>query len=481
MAQFHLYNTLGRELQLFEPIDKKTVKLYACGPTVYKDAHIGNFRTFITVDILRRALELGGYKVKHVMNITDVGHLSDDGDEGEDKMIKEARERGMDVWDIARFFTDSFFTDFEALNLKRPTIVCKATEHVDDMIALVQKLEDRGYTYNANGNVYFDTSKFPTYSTLALLDGVELQSTERVGQDEGKKNPQDFVLWFTNSKFSDQAMQWDSPWGRGYPGWHLECSAMSIKYLGEQFDIHLGGVDLVPTHHTNEIAQSEAATGKSPWVKHWVHGEFLLTGKDKMSKSTGNYLSVKTLPDRGWQALDYRFFCFSANYRTQLSFSQEAMDGAKAARQRMVKQVAKIYDAAGKPVKVKADIQRLPQGTAFLEDLQSDLNTPKALSRMWDLLKSDASPGDALATIEAMDQVLGLNLIDNARALVADQEKQQDQELPSQVVELVEARTGAKKAKDFAAADKIRDQLAALGYGVTDTAQGPVVKSLNSL
>ncbi|MDR1107517.1 MAG: cysteine--tRNA ligase, partial [Spirochaetaceae bacterium] len=307
-----LFNTLGREFQVFESLIPGKVGFYGCGPTVYNYAHIGNLRAYVLHDLLVKTLTRRGYEVNYVMNVTDVGHLSGDDDSGQDKMVKSAEERGKGVLEIADFYTRAFFTDTERLNIQRPTVVCKATDHIEDMIGLIKKIEDRGFTYFAGGNLYFDISRFPSYGKLALLRMEELQSGNRtgarIGVDENKRNPQDFVLWFTKSKFENQALVWDSPWGRGSPGWHIECSAMSIKYLGEQFDIHAGGIDHIPIHHTNEIAQSEAATGKQPWVRYWLHNEFLVIDKGKMSKSAGGFLTLQSLIDRGYDPLDYRYF-----------------------------------------------------------------------------------------------------------------------------------------------------------------------------
>jgi cysteinyl-tRNA synthetase len=310
-----LYNTMTRSVEDFKPLEDKKVKLYACGPTVYNYAHIGNLRTYVFEDILRRSLEYFGYSVIHVMNVTDVGHLVGDNDDGEDKMVKSSRETGKSVYEIADFYTRAFFQDTGKLNIKQPSIACRATEHIQEMIALVQRLERKGHTYFSGGNVYFSIDTFPEYGSLARLELDALLSGTRIAVDQNKRNPKDFVLWFTKSKFENQAMTWDSPWGRGYPGWHLECSAMSMKYLGEQFDIHCGGTDHIPVHHTNEIAQSEAATGKSPWVRYWLHGEFLLDDTGKMSKSKGEFLTLPYLEKQGYSPLDYRYFCLGAHYR----------------------------------------------------------------------------------------------------------------------------------------------------------------------
>ncbi|MDR3192236.1 MAG: cysteine--tRNA ligase, partial [Treponema sp.] len=343
-----LYNTLGRTLQVFEPLNPGRVGFYGCGPTVYNYAHIGNLRAYVTHDILTRTLRRVGYQVTHVMNITDVGHLSGDNDEGDDKMVKSAQERGKSVLEIADFYTRAFFNDTERMNIGKPTVVCKATEYVGEMISLIKRIEANGYTYSAGGNLYFDVSKFPGYGELALLRQGELKAGARVETDENKRNPQDFVLWFTKSKFENQALVWDSPWGRGYPGWHIECSAMSIKHLGEQFDIHAGGIDHVPIHHTNELAQSEAATGKHPWVKYWVHNEFLVLDKAKMSKSAGGFITLQSLTDAGYDPLDYRYFLLGGHYRSQLQFSWESLEGARNARRSLLDQIRRLAEKAGK-------------------------------------------------------------------------------------------------------------------------------------
>ncbi|MFP4373867.1 MAG: cysteine--tRNA ligase, partial [Spirochaetaceae bacterium] len=341
-----LFNTLGRTIQQFVPIDDNRVGMYTCGPTVYQYAHIGNLRSYVFEDELRRALEYFGYEVRHVMNVTDVGHLTDDADEGEDKVIKSAREMGKTVWDIAEHFTEAFFNDVKKLNIEQPTVICKATDHVDDMIEMIKRIEANGYTYEAGGNIYFDTGKFPNYGELALLDRQEQRAGARIEVDENKRHPRDFVLWFTKSKFENQAMVWDSPWGRGYPGWHIECSAMSTKYLGEHFDIHTGGVDHIPVHHTNEIAQTEAATGHK-WVNYWIHGEFLLMDTGKMSKSRGNFVTLGVLEEEGFEPLDFRYFCLSGHYRTQLQFSYDALNAARQSRRNLLDRIAAVKEAAG--------------------------------------------------------------------------------------------------------------------------------------
>ncbi|MDR2142938.1 MAG: cysteine--tRNA ligase, partial [Treponema sp.] len=341
-----LFNTLGREIQNFEPVKPGEAGFYGCGPTVYNYAHIGNLRAYVTHDILTRTLRAGGISVNHVMNITDVGHLSGDNDSGVDKMVKSAAERGKSVLEIAEFYTEAFFRDLDRMNIIRPNVVCKATEHIADMIGLIRRIEANGYTYSAGGNLYFDISRFPRYGELALLRMDDLNAGARTEVDENKRNPGDFVLWFTKSKFENQALVWDSPWGKGYPGWHIECSAMSIRYLGEQFDIHAGGIDHVPIHHTNEIAQSEAATGKNPWVKYWVHNEFLVLDKGKMSKSSGGFLTLQSLVDSGYDPLDYRCLLLSGHYRSQLQFSFEALDGARNTRRALLDKIRSLSEAA---------------------------------------------------------------------------------------------------------------------------------------
>ena len=459
--ELKLFNTRGREIQDIIPLEKNMVTLYACGPTVYKYAHIGNLRTYISVDILKRVLKLAGYEVKHVMNITDVGHLSDDGDDGEDKMLKGAREQGMSVWDIAEFYTKAFFKDTEGLNIIEPDITCKATEHIEDMIHLIQRIEANGYTYQSGGNLYFDISKFTDYGKLALLDMSELKAGSRITIDENKKNPHDFVLWFTQSKFSHQSMLWDSPWGKGYPGWHIECSAMSMKYLGDQFDIHCGGIDLIPVHHTNEIAQSEAATGKE-WVKYWMHGEFLITTKGKMSKSTGDFFTLEGLMEQGYDPLDYRYFCLLGHYRSQLQFSTDALDSAKNARKNLHLRIAQLKEEVD-PGEEKGDPLDVEHYNSFIAHAMDDLNMPQCLSDLWNLVKDTSlRPGLKLKTIGKMDKVLGLDL----------EKAEIDTKIDDEIKVLIEKREQARKDKDYGLADTIRDQLKQKGVLIEDTSGG---------
>ena len=464
-----LYNTMDRKVEEFVPIEEGKVGMYCCGPTVYNYAHIGNLRTYIFEDILHRTLEEAGYRVKHVMNITDVGHLTGDGDDGEDKLGKRSRETGKSVWDIAAFYTDAFFADEKALNIKRPNVVCKATDHIQDMIALIKRLEEKGHTYTAGGNVYFSIDTIDDYGKLAGQKQEDKLSGARIAVDGNKRNPQDFVLWFTNSKFGEQAMMWDSPWGRGYPGWHIECSAMSMKYLGETFDIHCGGIDAIPVHHTNEIAQSEAATGHK-WVNYWCHGEFLLNDKGKMSKSSGEFLTLPVLVGHGYNALDYRYFCLGGHYRTQLKFSYEALDHAKSARERLNSMVAELK-AKAKPestISEKAESYK----DAFFAALFNDLRCPEALAVMWKMLKDNSiTDGEKLSLLYSMDKVLGLDL-DKVEA------KKEEKVGGEEEWKLVEERKQAKAEKNYQRADEIRKELEERGYVVKDTPQGPILQKI---
>ena len=464
-----LYNTMDRKVEEFVPIEEGKVGMYCCGPTVYNYAHIGNLRTYIFEDILHRTLEEAGYRVKHVMNITDVGHLTGDGDDGEDKLGKRSRETGKSVWDIAAFYTDAFFADEKALNIKRPNVVCKATDHIQDMIALIKRLEEKGHTYTAGGNVYFSIDTIDDYGKLAGQKQEDKLSGARIAVDGNKRNPQDFVLWFTNSKFGEQAMMWDSPWGRGYPGWHIECSAMSMKYLGETFDIHCGGIDAIPVHHTNEIAQSEAATGHK-WVNYWCHGEFLLNDKGKMSKSSGEFLTLSVLVGHGYNALDYRYFCLGGHYRTQLKFSYEALDHAKSARERLNSMVAELK-AKAKPestISEKAESYK----DSFFAALFNDLRCPEALAVMWKMLKDNSiTEGEKLSLLYSMDKVLGLDL-DKVEA------KKEEKVGGEEEWKLVEERKQAKAEKNYQRADEIRKELEERGYIVKDTPQGPILQKI---
>ncbi len=466
--RIRLFNTLGREIQDFEPLEEGKAKMYTCGPTVYNFAHIGNLRTYVSEDLLRRVFEYAGYEARHVMNITDVGHLTDDADEGEDKMVKSSREKGMSVWDIARYYTEAFFADTDALNIMRPHVAPKATEHIDDMIALIRRIEANGHTYEAGGNVYFSIDTFPEYGKLALLDRQELQSGARIEVDSNKKNPRDFVLWFTRGKFENQAMLWDSPWGRGYPGWHIECSAMSMRYLGEQFDIHSGGVDHIPVHHTNEIAQSEGATDKK-WVNYWIHFEFLVMKTGKMAKSKGNFVTLRTLTEEGYEALDYRYFCLGGHYRSQLQFTFEALEAARKARRNLVDRIRELRERAGK-LPALDDLGGAAAGylQQFREAVAEDLHVPRALSALWTCVKDeDVEPAERIAVIYDMDRVFGLDLYETSAA---------EQQIDEEERRMIKEREEARARKDFARADELRDALAERGVEIKDTPEGTVWK-----
>jgi len=516
-----LYNTMGRKMEEFKPIVEGQVGFYGCGPTVYNYAHIGNLRAYVFLDVLDKTLSLLGYKIKHVMNITDVGHLTDDGDNGEDKMKKSAAERHQSVLEVANFYTDAFMKDIDAMNIRHPDVICRATEHIDDMIELIKKIEANGHTYMAGGNLYYDISTYPDYGKLANLNLDELKAgagkRKVVVIDENKRNPGDFVLWFTKSKFEDQAMTWDSPWGRGYPGWHIECSAMSMKYLGKHFDIHTGGIDHVPVHHTNEIAQSEgsfdeAERAKGPWVNYWMHNEFLILEGGKMSKSSGNFITLQTslppergfsLKDKGFAPLDYRFFLLGGHYRKQLVFSLDALESAKNGRAALNARVAKLLARANDEEKLGltrenfaaklAGLALDEEGMAkFREGLENDLATPVAMAAMQKVAggKGGVKASVALATVLKMDSVLSLDVIKNAFDVLDEQAKLSgaagaagaaadahagDPEA-AEIDALVAERTEAKKNKDFARADEIRNQLTARGVIIIDTPTGPTWK-----
>ena len=455
----NLYNTASRSKEALRVHDN-SVKMYACGPTVYNYVHIGNFKTFLVEDILRRSLRFFGYELRHVMNITDVGHLSDDGDDGEDKILRTAREQGRSVREIAEYFTRIFMEDSERLNIERPEIICKASDHIPDMIEMISILLEKGYAYQAGGNVYFDVSKFPDYGKMARLDFRNRQT--RVGLDSGKRNPQDFALWFTRSKFEKQAMVWESPWGVGYPGWHIECSAMSRVHLGDQFDIHCGGTDLIPVHHSNEIAQSEAVSGKSPWVRFWFHSAFLLFNRSKMSRSSGTFLTLRVLEDMGYHALDYRYLVLGAHYRTQLSFSDDSMMTARAARLSIREHIADLQQT---PPAEELGEPALKSLKAFSDALADDLNTPRALAELWALLKNEDIPApEKRALVRRMDEVLGIDL-DNP-------DKTEDGTIDETIQRRIDERGAARKQGNFARADEIRSQLDGEGITLIDTPEG---------
>ncbi|WMJ22456.1 cysteine--tRNA ligase [Paludicola sp. MB14-C6] len=456
-----LYNTLTRREEEFKTIEPNKVRMYTCGPTVYNFAHIGNLRTYIHEDILQKTLEYLGYDVKRVMNITDVGHLESDADDGEDKMLKGALRENKTVWEIADFYTQAFFSDCSKLNIKKPTILGKATDYIDDYIAFIKALENKGFTYFENGNVYFDISKKEDYTKLSGMNLDELQTAARddVTEDIHKRNPQDFVLWFTKSKFENQAMKWDSPWGVGYPGWHIECSVISLKNLGNQMDIHCGGVDHIPVHHTNEIAQTESYTGEN-WVNYWWHGEFLLDKDGKMSKSKGEFLTVSLLEKKGFNPLSYRYFVLNSHYRKQLAFSFDSLKQAENAYNKLKNRVAALKNSAddngaeGDTAKYKA---------LFTDCISDDLNTANAITVLFDVLKADdINNKQKLELVKDFETVLSLGLF----------EEEKEEEIPQEILDLVAKRQQARKEKNFALADQIRDEIANSGYVVEETRQG---------
>lgn len=457
-----IYNSLGRKIEEFIPYDGNNVNMYTCGPTVYHYAHIGNLRTYIFEDVLEKTLVYLGYNVKRCMNITDVGHMTSDGDEGEDKMLKGAIRENKTVWEIADFYTNEFKKDTEKLNIKWPEIVSKATDNIDEYIKIVSSLLDKGYAYKSGGNIYFDVNKFKDYYELSgknpsdLVVGVR----DNVTFDEMKHNPADFGLWFTTSKFENQVMKWDSPWGVGYPGWHIECSGISIKYLGEYLDIHCGGVDNIFPHHSNEIAQSESYLGHK-WCKYWCHGEHLNDQSGKMSKSKGEFLTVSLLEEKGYNPIVYRYFCLKSHYRNQLVFSYDTLDSCTLEYNKLKNRI--------KMIKKDNDIVQNDEyekyNNKFKESLSNDLNTSSALTVLFDVVKSDINNNTKLELIEAFDRVLSLDLL-------KFQENQIDDELKQYIEDKIEKRNIAKKNKDYNVADQIRDELKKEGILIKDTREG---------
>ncbi len=462
-----LYNSLSRTKETFRTAEPGKVKMYTCGPTVYHFAHIGNLRTYIMEDVLEKHLSASGYDVLRIMNITDVGHLTSDGDTGDDKMLKGAKREHKTVMEIAKFYTDAFFADCAKLNIKTPEIVQPATGCIDDFIQAVSKLLEKGYAYEAGGNVYFDTSKLDQYYRFHDFkeEDLEVGVREGVEGDSNKRNKADFVLWFTKSKFDDQELKWESPWGLGYPGWHIECSCISMKYAGEYLDLHCGGIDNVFPHHTNEIAQSEALLGHA-WCPHWFHVLHLNTSSGKMSKSKGEFLTVSLLEEKGYDPMAYRFFCLQSHYRKSLVFTWENLDNAQSAYKKLIAKIRPLLADQSAPDAAQKDALLAP----FREAMDNDLNTALAITALYDVFKADASGATKCAAIAEMDKELSLNLLEAAKA--ADSEQSAEQEIPAEILELVEQRKEARKAKDFAKADALRDQIAALGWEIRETRAG---------
>ena len=464
----YLYNSLSHKKELFIPNSPDQVKMYTCGPTVYHYAHIGNLRTYIMEDVLEKALRYQGYPVKRVMNITDVGHLASDADTGEDKMLKGAKRENKSVMEIAQFYTDAFFADCEKLNIKRPEVVEPATACIPEFIRIVQGLLEKGFAYIAGGNVYFDTSKLEKYYVFNDHDEEDLAVGVREGveEDPNKRNRNDFVLWFTKSKFEDQALKWDSPWGVGYPGWHIECSGISMKHLGEDLDIHAGGIDNAFPHHTNEIAQSESYLGHK-WCNYWFHVHHLNTDTGKMSKSKGEFLTVSLLERKGYDPMAYRLFCLQSHYRRNLVFSWENLDNAVVAYDKLIAKIAALQPGGDVEEEALAALRE-----RFGKALDADLNTSLAVTAVYDVLKAKCSDDTKLAALAEFDTVLSLDLLSAAEKLRARQAQEAAQAADPRIDALVAQRTAAKKARDFATADRIRDELKAQGIEIIDTPQG---------
>ena len=466
------FNTLTRKVETVIPNEDGKIAMYTCGPTVYHFAHIGNLRSYIMEDVLEKTLRFAGYDVKRVMNITDVGHLSSDADTGEDKMLKGAKRENKTVMEIAQFYTDAFFSDCNKLNIKKPDVVEPATNCIGEFIHMVETLLEKGYAYIAGENVYFDTAKLKDYYVFSSQSEKELMVGVRddVEEDENKKNKSDFVLWFTKSKFDNQELKWDSPWGVGYPGWHIECSGISIKHLGEYMDIHCGGVDNIFPHHTNEIAQSEAYLGHK-WCNYWFHVHHLNDKSGKMSKSKGEFLTVSLLEEKGYNPLVYRMFCLQSHYRKPLEFSYEVMDNVAVAYNKLVKRIASLKNEG------EVDQTSFEQWRAKFEDaIVNDMNTSMGITVIYDMLKADINDKTKLALIESFDYVLSLDLINAASALAEDGDNGQasgvDAELEAYILAMIEERKAAKKEKNFARADEIRNELLEKGIALEDTREG---------
>jgi cysteinyl-tRNA synthetase len=467
--KFSVYNTLTGKKEEIIPVEEGKIRLYTCGPTVYNYAHIGNLRTYVFEDALKKSMEYIGLKVKHVMNITDVGHLESDSDTGEDKMALGASREKKTVWEIARFYEEAFLKDCSLLNIARPTVVCRATEHIEDMINFIQILEEKGFTYIANGNVYFSIEKYPDYNKLANLSMDELEAGSRVEVDPFKKNPLDFVLWFTNSKFSNQIMQWESPWGKGFPGWHIECSAMSMKYLGDRIDIHCGGIDHIPVHHTNEIAQSESAIGHK-WVNYWMHGEFLVLDNGKMSKSSGDFLTVSRLIEEGYSPLDYRYFCLQSRYRKQLVFSFESLTEAQKSLKKLKSRIKNIIE--GKKAEDTVDSNKIRRyQDKFGAQISDDLNIANAFTVLSDVIKDESlNNTEKLYLIEDFDKVFSLELT------TAMETKNSSELSEEHIQSLIQERNDARKQKNWARADEIRKMLLEKNIELIDSKEGTAWK-----
>ena len=456
MADLQLFDTYERKIRPFEPLTPGKVGLYCCGPTVYNFAHIGNLRTYVFEDVLHRVLKLNGFEVDFVMNITDVGHLTSDADSGEDKMEVGSRSSGMTAWEMADYYTEAFKTDLAALNIVGPNTWCRATDHIKEQIEFIQDLEDKGYTYRSNDGIYFDSRKLNSYGYLARLDIEGLMAGARV--DNERRHVTDFALWKFSPEGEQRQMEWESPWGIGFPGWHIECSAMSAKYLGDFFDIHCGGEDHIPIHHTNEIAQTEASRG-TRLANFWMHGYFLQLDNAKMSKSTGEFLRLEALSERDIDPLVYRYFCLTAHYRTQMSFSWESLASNGVALRRLYEAAFEWGTPSDTPISEYMD--------RFVVCVNDDLNVPRALAVVWELVKCDAAPADKKATLLAFDKILGLDIAKWEPELL---------QVPEAILAIADARQNARQNKEWARADELRDEALAAGYVIEDTSEGPRVK-----
>ena len=461
-----IYNTLNKKVEKFIPIDKNEVKIYTCGPTVYSYSHIGNLRTYIFEDILEKTLNMIGYKVKRVMNITDVGHIVSDADDGEDKMIVASKREGKKVNEIAEFYTEAFMNDLDKLNIKKPKIIEKATDHIEDYIKMIQALLKKDYAYISNGNVYFDISKYKNYYELSGRNEENnlIGARASVEEDKFKRNPADFALWMTNSKFSNQEQKWNSPFGIGYPGWHIECSCIAIKYLGEKIDIHCGGVDNIFPHHTNEIAQSESYIGHK-WCNYWVHGEYLNDKTGKMSKSKGDFLTLDLLEKKGYNPMSYRFFCLQSHYRNQLIFSYDSLDIAQNTYYKLKNRINIIKNNANDLHFSELNKEYMKK---FLDSLEDDLNTSNALTVLYNCIKDDQlNDNEKITLIREFDKVLSLSLLEETSLNISEIDKEK-------IEKLIEKRNIAKNEKNYELADKIRNELNEMGIILKDTREGTV-------
>lgn len=468
-----LYNTLTRQIDEITPITAPTIGMYACGPTVYDFAHIGHMRKYLMDDVLVRTLKHAGLSVTHVMNITDVGHLVSDGDSGEDKMEKGAKKYGKTVWEVAKEFEDFFWKSIDAMHIARPSISCKATDHIVEQIELIKRLEANGHTYVIDDGVYFDTTTFPSYGDLAHLDLEHLKAGARVEMVAGKKNPTDFALWKFSPKDQKRAMEWESPWGTGFPGWHIECSAMAMKYLGEQFEIHTGGIDHIPVHHTNEIAQAEGATGKSPFVKYWVHHNFVRVDGEKMSKSLGNFYTVDDVINKGYSLMALKLLFLSGQYRSEQNFTWDSLDATQKAYDKLVGILAQARVENERTTLSDEKLAKLNEyRERFFAQIENDLHTPEAISVLWEVAKSNVPGKDKYDLLIEFDAILGLDLATATAAVHLDASTT----IPSGVQMLIDQRQAARDAKNFAESDMLRDEIAKLGWIVEDSASGQSVK-----